>query len=271
MKKEMRWLKKDEIALAKAVRKFNASITNISKKHPELADVGLLPEKLSVSAIKASEPTRKDFNNILSSIDRWFKKGNRDIITRGGVKMTRWEYKETLYANQRLIANKKKRLAASTRSIRQQGRRENEIKTVDEKLREIERKLTSDLGGDYGFEEARGSWKIFRKRVLSQSTEGYQDEKDALYYYNYNKSIYENFTYSNATALSNFLEDFRLEGDELYNITGKYPEIDIEFMYSRIEEEEKLTYIMEMFPKAVKDLYPEKYNQWLERTTASRR
>lgn len=270
MKKEMRWRKKDEIALAKAVRKFNASITNISQKKPELADVGLLPEKLSVSAIKASEPTRKDFNNILRSIDRWFAKGNRDIITRGGVKMTRWEYKETLYANQRLNARKKKRLEASTRSIRQQGRRENEIKTVDEKLREIERKLTSDIGGDYGFEEARGSWEIFRKRILSQSTEGYQDEKDALYYYNYNKSIYENFTGSNATALSNFLEDFRLEGEELYYITGKYPEIDIEFMYSRFEEEEKLNYIMEMLPKAVKDLYPDKYNEWVERMKTTR-
>lgn len=271
MKKEMRWRKKDELVLSKAVRKFNTSLTVISKKHPELADVGLLPEKLSVSAIKASEPTRKDFNNILRSIDRWFAKGNRDIITRGGVKMTRWEYKETLYANQRLNARKKQRLKASTRSIRQQGRKENEIKTVDEKLREIERKLNSNLGGDYGFEEARGSWEVFRKRVLAQSTEGYQDEKDALYYYNYNKSIYENFTDFNATTLSNFLEDFRLEGDELYAITGKYPEIDIEFMYSRFEEEEKINYIMEMLPKAVKDLYPEKYNEWLERTAAMRR
>lgn len=111
---------------------------------------------------------------------------------------------------------------------------------------------------------------IFRKRILSQSTEGYQDEKDALYYYNYNKSIYENFTDSNATALSNFLEDFRLEGEELYYITGKYPEIDIEFMYSRFEEEEKLNYIMEMLPKAVKDLYPDKYNEWVERMRTTR-
>lgn len=265
MKKEMKWRKKDKIALAKAVRKFNTSITKLSQKFPELADVGLLPEKLSVSEIKNSEPTRKDFNNILKSVERWFSKGARDIIVRGGVKMTRWEYKETLIENQRLSAIKRKKLSQSTRSVRQQGRKENQIQKVSDKLKEIEKKLNTDTGGDYGLEEARGSWLIFRKRVRAQSREKYQDERDALYYYNYNKSIYENFNSELATLLSNFLEDFRLEGDELYAITGEYPEVDIEFMYSKIEEEAKAEYIMEMLPIAVKKLFPEKYKEWEDR------
>lgn len=102
--KAMKWRKEDEKKLSKAVRKFNASITNISKKNPEIAEAGLYPEKLSVKALRSNILTRSDYNRTLSSIERWFKPKSREIITKSGIMMTRYSYKESIYQYQRELA-----------------------------------------------------------------------------------------------------------------------------------------------------------------------
>lgn len=252
---EMFWRDKDKRKLLSYVRKFNASLTRMSKQNPELADAGILPQRLSATEIQNREMTRKDFNNLIKSIDRWFKKPDkrglqsRDIITKAGIKMTRWEYMETVYAANRLNAQKRERKQKSTRSIRQQYSRENIEQTVAQKFAEIQKKLTTkNPYADYTAEEARGSWEAFRKRVMNQASSAYQEKMNALYYYNYNKAIYENFPDDQARQMSWLLEDFGLTGEQLYEITGAYPELDIEYMYSPEESQSRFEYWMNMFP-----------------------
>lgn len=250
MANPMMWRKKDITKLTSYARKFNTSITKYGQKHPELADAGLLPSKIDIKSVRDSDITRKDFNNMLKSIDRWFKPKAREIIHKAGVPMTRWDYHETLYGVQRINYQKNLRKSYATVSLRQRYAKENEVKSVRDKLESIQRRLKnqSELSS-FSPEDAASAWKIFRMQVTAQSTEGYMDEKNALYYYNYNKAIYENFSGELATQLSNRLEDLRLTGDELYQITGAYPEVDIEFIYSPEEAQAKFEYIMEMYDR----------------------
>lgn len=250
MRQEMTWRPQDRIKLSSYVRKFNTSITKLSNLHPELADAGLLPSKLNVQAIIKSEPTRKDFNNILRSIDRWFKPKARDIITKGGIKMTRWDYNEVRYANQRVLYQKNKRLAQSTLNLRNRSARENKVETVSQKLAEMERRLNDQSrNNNVDLEQTYQAWNMFRQRMFKQGTEAYQEEKAALYYFNYNKAIYENFNDDHAREMSWLLEDFGLTGQQLYEIIGEYPELDFEWFYSPEEEEQKFEYWMDLFPK----------------------
>lgn len=252
---EMHWRESDRHKLTTYVRKFNASITTLAKKNPILAESGVLPEKLNIEEIRKRDMTRKDFRNLLKSIDRWFKSPDkrglsaRDIITKAGIKMTRWEYMETVYAANRLNAMKRERKEVSTRSLRQKNSRENIEKTVAEKFAEIEKKMAkSSPYSVYGIEEGRASWEMFRKKVMAQSSDSYQDKMNALYYYNYNKAIYENFNDEQARQMSWLLEDFGLTGEQLYELTGAYPELDIEYMYSPEESDQRFEYWMHMFP-----------------------
>lgn len=250
MASPMRWRKRDVEKLTSYVRKFNTSITKYGQKNPEIADAGLLPSKIDIKKIRDSDITRKDFNNMLKSIDRWFKPKARDIIHKAGVPMTRWDYNETLYGVQRINYQKNLRKSYATVSLRQRYAKENEVKSVRDKLESIQRRLNANSElSSFSPEDAASAWKIFRMQVTAQSTEGYMDEKNALYYYNYNKAIYENFSGELATQLSNRLEDLRLTGDELYQITGAYPEVDIEFIYSPEEAQAKFEYIMEMYDR----------------------
>ena len=252
MKQEMVWRKKDIQKLTTYVRKFNASITKLTKANHDIASAGLLPEKLSVEKIRSQELSRKDFNIIISRIDRWFKPKARDVIVKGGLQMTRWEFNEVRYAEQRVNYQKKKRLEKSTRNLRRKGQLENKVITTAQKLADIEKRLKEpNPEGIYEFEEAYQSWESFKKRMFMQSSDKYREEQEALYYYNYNKAIYQNFNDDHARAISWRLEDFQLSGGELYEIIGDYPELDIDFMYDPDAEEEKFQYWMELFPQAV--------------------
>lgn len=251
MKVEMRWREKDRRLFTTNIRKFNTSITKLGKQYPELADAGLLPSKLDINALRASELTRKDFNILMRQIDRWFKPKSRDIITRGGIKMTRWEYQNTLNAVQRINAQKAKTRQAAKHSSRQR-KQAGEDKSVSKKLQDIKQRLSeSNEYSEYTPDMAQQAWKSFVSTVARQSTDEYQEERNALYYYNYNKAIYENFSDGNDTAVANFLEDFRLTGEELFNLIAEFPVLDIDYMYGPEEEDNKIEVITETLPYAV--------------------
>lgn len=254
LSKEMTWRKKDELKLARYIRKFNTSLTLYARKFPEIADSGLLPEKLNAREIRKSDITRKDFNNLMKSIDRWFSPKNREIITRAGIKMTRWEYNEALYAAQRINASKKKRRDIAVNSLRQRNKVGKDI-SPSEKLKEIQGRLEKD---GYGAEEATGAWKLFVQQVQARSTEGYIDKQGAIYYNNYHTAIYENFSDRNAKLYADFLEDFRLSGDELYELIGRFPALDIDYLYGPDDEDNKFQMLLEMLPYAVQNIFGSK-------------
>lgn len=98
-KHKIKWRSSDSENLAKRVKNFNAKITRLSKKHPEIAE--FLPERVSVKSLKADISTRADYNKIVKALTGFTTKGAEKIVTgKSGAKTTQWEYRQVQKAVQ---------------------------------------------------------------------------------------------------------------------------------------------------------------------------
>lgn len=68
----IKWQKSDSQDLSKAVKNFNAKISRLEKKNPELKNA--LPEKVSVRQLKELINTRQDLKREINSLKRFSKK-----------------------------------------------------------------------------------------------------------------------------------------------------------------------------------------------------
>lgn len=92
----IRWNENQNAELRKAVKNFNAKITRLEKKHPEIKNA--LPEKVSVKAMKELIGTRKDLQREINSLRRFTQRGAEELIVIPGskynLKITKWQKKE---------------------------------------------------------------------------------------------------------------------------------------------------------------------------------
>ena len=88
---KIRWLKRDEIALKRAIKNFNAKIRYIEKNKPEIAKYQ--PPTLSFSELKqwGKETSRSNFNKFLSILKDYSKRGSEKPIE--GTMITEWQRK----------------------------------------------------------------------------------------------------------------------------------------------------------------------------------
>ena len=103
-KHPIRWQKNDHQELAKAVRNFNAKISRIEKKYPELKNA--LPEKMKVGELKELINTRQDLKREINALKRFTNKKNKISLQEDGsyegikiygnynIKITKWQIKE---------------------------------------------------------------------------------------------------------------------------------------------------------------------------------
>lgn len=70
----IKWQQSDNQELTKAVKNFNAKITRIEKKNPELKNA--LPERMSVRQLKELINTRQDLKRELNALKRFTDKSN---------------------------------------------------------------------------------------------------------------------------------------------------------------------------------------------------
>lgn len=90
----IRWKQSDNQELARVVRNFNAKISRLEKKNPELKVA--LPDKVSVKQLKELINTRQDLKRELNSLRRFSKRGAEEVITYGdyNIKVTKWQKTE---------------------------------------------------------------------------------------------------------------------------------------------------------------------------------
>lgn len=90
---KIRWLKRDEIALKRAVKNFNAKIRYIENNKPEIAKYQ--PPTLSFSELKqwGKETSRSNFNKFLSILKDYSKRGSEKPIE--GTMITEWQRKSS--------------------------------------------------------------------------------------------------------------------------------------------------------------------------------
>lgn len=219
----IKWSKSDQTRLSRAVQKFNAKLTRLGKQNPSLKPY--LPERINVKEAKNKISTRNDYNNLLKSIDRFFRKGAAEAVeTKGGVKTTKYELNE---------------LRIRTRAIN--TKRRNELRRAE----------ISKYKGNQSVVDANNlrpkvfrpdnmdkrSWDKFVKSTEKQFRDNYYDEKYELYKQNYIKGLMNEFG-EKGKSLINLVE--QIPPDEFIDLYYNDPVLDITFIYDPIEQEQRL-------------------------------
>lgn len=92
----IKWQEADSRELSKAVKNFNAKISRLEKKNPELKN--LLPERVTVKEMKELIDTRQDLKRELNSLKRFSKRGSEQLVTIPdndyNLQITKWQKNE---------------------------------------------------------------------------------------------------------------------------------------------------------------------------------
>ncbi len=103
------WRDSDTKELKRVVKNYNAKITRLAKKNPQIENV--LPEKVTATQLKELINTRQDLKRELNALKRFSKRGAEEIVIVPGtdynLKITKWQKTEM---NRRVaIINKRRK------------------------------------------------------------------------------------------------------------------------------------------------------------------
>lgn len=224
----IKWRNKDKTRLSNTVRQFNAKITRMLKKNPELAPY--LPERLTVQGLRDKIQTRQDFNREIKSARRFLKPGAETPVTSAtGIRTTRWEKREigikvgviNLRRNREL-----KKMNPTTEKGTMGTIRENNLRP---KKYDIDKIKASD-------------WDMFVYGVEKQIMSGYTAQKNELYKQNFIKAVKTAFG-SKGTEIVEMAQS--IPTDILVELYYNDPVLQVEFIYNPLEMQIKIDNIVE--------------------------
>lgn len=224
----IKWRNKDKTLLSNTVRQFNAKITRMLKKNPELAPY--LPERLTVQGLRDKIQTRQDFNREIKSARRFLKPGAETPVTSAtGIRTTRWEKREigikVGVINQRRNRELKK-MNPTTEKGTMGTIRENNLRP---KKYDIDKIKASD-------------WDMFVYGVEKQIMSGYTAQKNELYKQNFIKAVKTAFG-SKGTEIVEMAQS--IPADILVELYYNDPVLQVEFIYNPLEMQIKIDNIVE--------------------------
>lgn len=208
----IKWRDADNQEIARVVKNFNAKITRIEKNHPELANV--LPERVSVKAIKKLVTTRQDLNRELNMLRRFSKRGAEEVIDVPGskynLKTTKWQKTEMNRRAGVINRERKKR-----REEFMQTKAKSRGKELGYTLGELQMGHVDDveLNPIKTFTPSMTSKGLDIKfqTLLKQSQSKYWDEVNNRLVANYIKGLFNNFRYEDVKDIIDTIEkmDFK--------------------------------------------------------------
>lgn len=228
----IKWRLQDRKTLARTVKNFNAKITRLEKKHPELKE--FLPEKISVKDLKSNIETRQDFNRQIKSLKRFSKRGaEKPVLSNSGITTTAWEKKEVGYKV--ALLNRK----------RKAEREKANVSTEKGTMGTIENAGLNPKKYDINSIEP-SSWERFKKNVEKQIKSSYFDEKKELYKQNYIKAFINVFGSGFIIGFESVLQKLKdMPADELVDLYYNDPVMELDFIYDPLEYFQKFTSIQE--------------------------
>jgi len=224
-KPAIRWRKSDVEKLKHEVQRFNAKINRTAKRHPEIADI--LPNKINVKELMQKITTRNEFNREIKSLQRFSKRGaEKPIVSKTGLRITKWERQEIAYKVAQINRERTKELKrvmelpVMTRGT-PTGLKRSQM--GEERLTEL-RKKQFDINKIRPGKE----WELFKKSVEKQATDTYRELAYEQYKQNYFQAIYNNFG-SYADELIDQLKD--VPAKDIVDMYYKEQEASIDFPY----------------------------------------
>lgn len=204
--------------LTYAVKRFNAKLTRLIKKNPELEK--FYPERQYVSKIKPRILTVEDFNYELRRLNNFLKKGQEEIIVnKVGTPSTRWEIHET-----RIGAN---RVNKRNAELELKDKATGIVKT------DIERANFNPIKFDFE-NKSPTAWKKFVASVEKQASGAYRASLVTNYKEDYLSNLEEHL--SSAMIYDKLVELIKsIPEDVLYGAFYVDPALNIRFISDPLE------------------------------------
>ena len=204
----IRWRDDDSTNLRKAVKNFNAKLTRLEKKNPELKNA--LPERVSVKQIKELIDTRQDLNRELNALRRFTQKGSEELVTIPdsdyNLKTTKWQ-KEEMTRRLAVINRKRNERRKELADIEMTSRGESLGYTVGE------------FGMGKADEVALRPMKAFTpkmtrfdldkkfKNIIKESQSRYWESREMTLKETYINALYDNYRKEDIEDVVNAIED----------------------------------------------------------------
>lgn len=222
---KIRWQQSDNQELARVVRNFNAKITRLTKKNPQIENA--LPEKISVRQMKELINTRQDLKRELNSLRRFSKRGSEEVIVVPGtdynIKTTKWQ-KSEMNRRVAIINRKRKKRLEEIQNIEVTSRGEKLGYTRGQlgmgKATEVSLSPMNAFTRRMNQRDLKWKWK----GILKESQSDYFDNKDFQLKQNYMKALQENYNEKDIKDIlsvidkmdiKEFLQKFDSEGGTL--------------------------------------------------------
>lgn len=247
-KHKIRWQETDKQELARAVKNFNAKISRIEKKYPELKNA--LPEKMKVGELKDLINTRQDLKREINSLKRFTDVKNRISLEEDGtlegieiygdynIKITKWQKKEINRRIATINTRRKKRLEA-LKDVPVTSRGEEQGYTVGQQHIGVGSVRMNDLAPMTGLTKGASEESVKRKfkSALIQSQSDFLLISDYRLKSSYITSLYRNFSIDNVKDIIEQIE--KMPVDEFLRIYNSDNDAKFEGTYPGNAEQER--------------------------------
>ena len=219
------WRDSDTEELKRVVKNYNAKITRLAKKNPQIKNV--LPEKVTATQLKELINTRQDLKRELNALKRFSKRGAEEIVVVPendyNLKVTKWQKTEI---NRRIgiINRRRKKRLEDISNI--------EMTSRGEKLGYTREQLGMGKASEVSLSPMRGftrrmsqtDLKMKWRGILKESQSDYFTQKDYRLRDNYIKALEQNYNANdikdiidsiNNMDIREFLNKFEEEGGTL--------------------------------------------------------
>ena len=188
------WRDSDTKELKRVVTNYNAKITRLAKKNPQIENV--LPEKVTVAQLKEIINTRQDLKRELNSLKRFSKRGSEEIITVPdtdyNLKITKWQ-KTEMNRRVAVINRRREKRLEQISNIEMKSRGEDLGYTRAQlgmgKATEVSLKPMNAFTRRMNQSDLKWKWK----NILKESQSDYFTQKDFRLRDNYLKALRENY------------------------------------------------------------------------------
>lgn len=224
------WRESDTKELKRVVRNYNAKITRLAKKNPQIENV--LPQKVSVAQLKELINTRQDLKRELNALKRFSKRGAEEIVivpdTDYNLKITKWQKTEM---NRRIgiINRRRKKRLEELANLEMSSRGEKLGYTRSQlgmgKATEVSLNPMNAFTRRMSQSDLKWKWK----NIMKESQSDYFTQKDFRLRDNYIKALEQNYNSNDIKDVINnissmdiqeFLNKFEEEGG---NMEFAYP------------------------------------------------
>ena len=236
----IKWKQRDEEELRRVVKNFNAKLSRIAKKNPEIAKY--MPPRVSYKELRGNITSRREFNRELKSLKRFSQKGSESIVeSKTGLKTTAWEKKEIgiqVAIINRERTRKRKMVEQEEATSRGQKLKQTRSQMNSIRMNELNKKV-------FNFDKIKKSdWDKYKATVKRQSHPDFQSEADENLRQNYIKGLTDVFGDTDETKkLIEEIENLPIK--EFITKFYKEQEATIDFIYDPIEAERKFRILKE--------------------------